>query len=218
MAPPTRTIAQAIAWLALLPAAGAAAAHEPPRPGGHTTAPPDRHARTMAGHRPAGMPQPTRTQVARPALVAARTQPRHGPNPAVTRASPAVAAYGVAPAATHRGSGTVSRDRVASERGWSTGWRSDRRYDWAGWRALHRDLFRPGYYRPPDGGYAYARLDVGALLAAEFLREQYWINDPWYYHLPPATDPYRWVRYYNDCLLIDIDTGEVVDVVENVFW
>ena len=58
---------------------------------------------------------------------------------------------------------------------------------------------------------------MGALLAAVWFEERYWI-DPAYYHLPPVWGPYRWVRYYNDCLLIDIDTGEVVDVVPNMFW
>lgn len=101
--------------------------------------------------------------------------------------------------------------------GWDGGWRSDRRYDWAGWRSYHRELFHPGWYYPPYGGYAYARLGIGAVLAAAWFEDRYWI-DPDYYHLPPVWGPYRWVRYYNDCLLIDIDTGEVVDVVSNVFW
>src|SRR3546814_4031541 len=46
----------------------------------------------------------------------------------------------------------------------------------------------------------------------------YWINDPYNYRLPPAYGPYRWVRYYNDALLVDTYTGEVVDVVYDIFW
>ena len=46
----------------------------------------------------------------------------------------------------------------------------------------------------------------------------YWINDPFYYRLPPAYGPYRWVRYYNDALLVDIYTGQVVDVEYDIFW
>lgn len=103
-------------------------------------------------------------------------------------------------------------------RGWDNGWHNDRRYDWVGWRERHRDIFHLGYYYPPYGGYAYARLDIGYLLAGEFLSEQYWIDDPYAYHLPPVWGPYRWVRYYNDCVLVDIDTGQVVDVVHNLFW
>jgi|GEM_PF-2052757 len=101
---------------------------------------------------------------------------------------------------------------------WDKGWHNDNRYDWVGWRAAHRATFHPDYYIPPFGGYAYAPVGIGALLAVDFLGEQYWIADPSIYHLPPAEDPYRWVRYYNDCLLVDIDTGAVVDVVRDVFW
>jgi hypothetical protein len=36
--------------------------------------------------------------------------------------------------------------------------------------------------------------------------------------LPPAYGPYRWVRYYNDALLVDIYTGRVVDTVYDIFW
>jgi len=46
----------------------------------------------------------------------------------------------------------------------------------------------------------------------------YWINDPYYYRLPPAYGAYRWVRYYNDALLVDIRTGYVVDVAYDIFW
>ena len=30
--------------------------------------------------------------------------------------------------------------------------------------------------------------------------------------------PYRWVRYYNDALLVDIRSGQVVDVEYDIFW
>ena len=30
--------------------------------------------------------------------------------------------------------------------------------------------------------------------------------------------PYRWVRYYDDVLLVDIYSGEVVDVIYDFFW
>ena len=41
---------------------------------------------------------------------------------------------------------------------------------------------------------------------------------PYDYRLPEAYGPYRWVRYYNDALLVDIYTGEVVDTVYDIFW
>ena len=47
---------------------------------------------------------------------------------------------------------------------------------------------------------------------------RYWINDPWQYRLPAVYGPYQWVRYYDDVLLVDTYTGEVVDVIHNFFW
>ena len=41
---------------------------------------------------------------------------------------------------------------------------------------------------------------------------------PYAYRLPEAYGPYRWVRYYNDALLVDIRDGRVVDVVNDIFW
>ena len=39
------------------------------------------------------------------------------------------------------------------------------------------------------------------------------------YRLPyRAAGHVRWVRYWDDALLVDIYTGEVVDVIHNFFW
>jgi Ni/Co efflux regulator RcnB len=51
-----------------------------------------------------------------------------------------------------------------------------------------------------------------------FFGNRYWINDPWRYRLPEVYGPYRWVRYYDDVLLVDEYSGEVVDVIHNFFW
>jgi hypothetical protein len=133
--------------------------------------------------------------------------------------------YGAAQGYAGRGAGYGERgyggDRgYGGERGgrWNNGWRNDRRFDWVGWRGAHRDVFHPGYYYPPYGGYAYSRIGIGYMLDEAFLDERYWIEDPGTYHLPPVWGTYRWVRYYNDCLLIDIDTGQTVEVLYNVFW
>lgn len=100
---------------------------------------------------------------------------------------------------------------------WNNGWRNDRRYDWRGYRSSNRDRFRlPRYYAPR--GYQYRRWSPGYRLEPFFYGRSYWIMDPWEYRLPPAYGPYRWVRYYDDVLLVDIDTGMVVDVITDFFW
>ncbi len=102
---------------------------------------------------------------------------------------------------------------------WNRGWRDDHRYDWRGWRDSHRDAYHVDRYRPPYGyGWGYRRYGVGARLSSVFFASAYWIADPWNYRLPPAYGPYRWVRYYNDALLVDIETGFVIDEIPDFFW
>jgi hypothetical protein len=103
-------------------------------------------------------------------------------------------------------------------RGWDRGWRNDRRYDWYGWRNQNRAFFNVGRYYPPVRGWNYRRLGIGFTLGAPFFASSFWINDPWAYRLPPAYGQYRWVRYYGDVLLVDIYTGQVVDVITDFFW
>lgn len=103
-------------------------------------------------------------------------------------------------------------------RDWNRGWRDNRQYDWRGWRGDHRDSFRLGRYYAPYRGWSYRRFSVGFFLQPLFFGSSFWINDPFYYRLPPAYGPYRWVRYYDDALLVNIYTGEVVDTIYDIFW
>lgn len=103
--------------------------------------------------------------------------------------------------------------------GWDRGWRQDRRFDWRGYRHANRGIYRlPRYYPPQGFGFGYQRFGIGATLGSVLFASNYWINDPWQYRLPPIDGPFRWVRYYNDALLIDIDSGEVIDIEYDVFW
>ncbi|NBC35755.1 hypothetical protein GTZ99_04195 [Novosphingobium sp. FSY-8] len=103
-------------------------------------------------------------------------------------------------------------------RSWDRGWREDHRYDWRGWRDQNRSTFHIGRYFAPYNGYYYRRLSVGFFLERLFFAQNYWIYDPWNYRLPPVYGPYRWVRYYDDALLVDVQTGMVVDIVYDLFW
>jgi hypothetical protein len=101
---------------------------------------------------------------------------------------------------------------------WDRNWRHDRRYDWHGWRSRHNDWFRLDYYYAPYRNYSYRRLSIGYFLDSLFFSERYWLEDPWQYRLPEVYGPYRWIRYYDDVLLVNIYTGEVVDVIHDFFW
>ncbi|MEO0700025.1 MAG: RcnB family protein, partial [Pseudomonadota bacterium] len=97
-------------------------------------------------------------------------------------------------------------------------WRANKRYHWRGYRNVHRNVFRLGRYYAPFRGHYYRPVRIGFFLDNLFFQPRFFINDPWAYRLPPVYGPYRWVRYYDDVLLVDIYTGEVVDVIENFFW
>ncbi|MFS2112392.1 RcnB family protein, partial [Sphingomonas sp. Sphisp140] len=125
------------------------------------------------------------------------------------------------------GWGGNDRNRWDNNRGWggndrgrwNNGWRNDRRYDWRGYRSSNRGLYRlPRYYAPSGWGYGYRRFGIGFTLSSILFSSQYWINDPYYYRLPEVYGPYRWVRYYNDALLVDVETGEIVDTIYDIFW
>ena len=103
--------------------------------------------------------------------------------------------------------------------GWNRDWRRDTRYDWNRWRGVNRNAFRlPRYYAPYGWNYGYRRFGIGATLSTMLFAQDYWIDDPWSYRLPEAYGPYRWVRYYNDAILVDTYTGEVADVINDIFW
>lgn len=100
---------------------------------------------------------------------------------------------------------------------WSNDWRRDRRYDWRDYRSRNRSIFRLGRYHDPFG-YGYQRLSIGFNLFPGYYQSNYWLDDPYQYRLPPVYGPYRWVRYYDDAVLVDIYSGEVVEVIQGFFW
>ncbi|MBN8808286.1 MAG: RcnB family protein [Sphingomonas sp.] len=102
---------------------------------------------------------------------------------------------------------------------WNRDWRGSGRYDWQRYRAENRSIFRlPRYYAPYGWSYGYRRFSIGFTLDRLLFSQSYWIDDPYEYRLPDAYGEFRWVRYYNDALLVDIYTGEVVDVVYGIFY
>ncbi len=102
--------------------------------------------------------------------------------------------------------------------GWDRDWRRDPRYDWNRYRNQRSAAFRlPRYYAPYGWNGGYRRFGVGVPLSPMLYTPRYWIYDPYAYRLPDAEEPYRWVRYYDDALLVDIEDGTVVDVIHGIF-
>lgn len=71
-------------------------------------------------------------------------------------------------------------------------------------------------FRYPHGWYA-RRWTVGAILPALFLTSDYYYDGYGAVGLQAPPPGYRWVRYGDDLLLVNLRTGAVEDVVEDVF-
>jgi hypothetical protein len=117
-----------------------------------------------------------------------------------------------------RGRESWRNNGSGNNRNWDRGWRSNNRYDWSSYRSRNRNIYSAGRYYSPFQNYSYRRVGIGFSLGSQFYGSRYLINDPYYYRLPEAYGPYRWVRYYDDVLLIDTYSGEVVDAIYDFFY
>ncbi|WP_082730430.1 MULTISPECIES: RcnB family protein [Sphingomonas] len=116
----------------------------------------------------------------------------------------------------YRGNGFYSNGYRGA---WNRDWRRDNRWNWQSYRNYNRDVFRlPRYYAPYGWSFGYRRFAIGYTLNSILFDQRYWISDPYFYRLPEAYYPYEWVRYYDDALLVDVETGEVIDVVYGIFY
>jgi Ni/Co efflux regulator RcnB len=81
--------------------------------------------------------------------------------------------------------------------------------------APHRYHF--GVYRRPSGWYSH-RWTYGERLPSAWYARNYWIPNYVTFGLVAPPDGYQWIREGNDAVLVDVDTGEIVRVVYNVFY
>jgi Ni/Co efflux regulator RcnB len=91
--------------------------------------------------------------------------------------------------------------------------RRDRR-DWRRYRQDNRRHYSRGYWRAP---FAYQTFRPGLHIGTSFYRPNYYV-DHYQYRLPYPGYGRRWVRHYDDVLLIDLRRGIVLDVIRNFYW
>jgi Ni/Co efflux regulator RcnB len=94
----------------------------------------------------------------------------------------------------------------------------DRRWadnDWRDWRGRNRALYAGGAWRAP---FRYNQFRDGGRIAPAYYGRGYWIAEPWRYHLAQPIGDQRWVRHYNDLLLVDIRRGYVVRVIRGFYF
>lgn len=124
-------------------------------------------------------------------------------------------------------------------RQWNGDHRGDRGGDRNGWRGDHRAppsgnhaRWSPGRYphayhsshryhwrsyRTPPGFYVHSWA-YGEILPQAWFSPDYVIEDWWDFGLPEPPYGYDWVRVGDDALLIYEGSGEVVQVVRDLFW
>ena len=75
----------------------------------------------------------------------------------------------------------------------------------------------PSSYRRPNGWYA-QRWTYGQILPSLFWAQDYWLSNYYDYGLMPPPPGTVWVRDGDDALLIDRDSGEIIQVEYSVFY
>ncbi len=93
--------------------------------------------------------------------------------------------------------------------------RREVREDWRDYRQSHRNVYARGNWRAP---FRYNQWNNGARIDARYYGSRYYINDPQRYRLAPRGPNLRYVRHYDDVLLVNIRTGRVQQVYRNFFW
>ena len=82
-------------------------------------------------------------------------------------------------------------------------------------RAPHR--YRLGAWVAPRG-FSYRRFGIGERIPALLLVSNYFLTDYTLYGLEAPDDGYIWVRDGSDAVLVDQETGEVVEVEYDIFY
>lgn len=89
------------------------------------------------------------------------------------------------------------------------------RDDWRQYRNQNRDLYRGGNF---NYGFRYQQFQPGYRIAPQYFGGRYAIANPYQYRLPRVGYNQRWVRHYNDVVLVDYRRGLVIDVIRGFFF
>ena len=93
--------------------------------------------------------------------------------------------------------------------------RREANQDWRDYRQRNRALYAGGNWRAPFG---YSAFRPGVRIGQPYYAQRYWIADPYRYRLPRAAGFQRWVRHYDDLLLVDTRRGVVLDVIRGFYF
>jgi Ni/Co efflux regulator RcnB len=83
--------------------------------------------------------------------------------------------------------------------------------------ATATERFHWGNYDRPDGWY-YRRWGYGEYLPGAFWARDYWLTSWWLFDLAIPPYGFEWVRYGDDALLVNVYTGQILEVEYGVFY
>jgi Ni/Co efflux regulator RcnB len=90
-------------------------------------------------------------------------------------------------------------------------WRRD---DWRSYRNTNRGLYSRGNW---NSDFRYRSFSPGIRITSGYYAPRYYINDYARYRLPRPGYNQRWVRHYNDVLLVDVRGGRIIEVLRNFY-
>jgi Ni/Co efflux regulator RcnB len=105
--------------------------------------------------------------------------------------------------------------RPAEPKGWNARPKTvDRTVYQHNYQAARR--YKIGPYHPPQGWTAH-RWGYGEILPRAYWDSQYFLADYWLFGLEVPPAGYEWVRDGDDAILVNVDTGEILQVEYGVF-
>jgi Ni/Co efflux regulator RcnB len=89
------------------------------------------------------------------------------------------------------------------------------REDWRDYKQRNRNAFRGNRF---DAPFRYRSFNSGISIGRSYYAPRYYVNNYGNYRLPAPGRNLRYVRHYDDVLLVNVRTGRVVQVHRNFFW
>jgi Ni/Co efflux regulator RcnB len=106
------------------------------------------------------------------------------------------------------------RDDIREERRELQDARREYREDWRDYRNSNPRLYSRGRWNAP---FRYSRFNAGVRIAPSYYGQRFWIADPYRYRLARPYAGTRWVRHYDDVLLVNVRNGRILRVYRGFY-
>ena len=115
----------------------------------------------------------------------------------------------------HQAKRSGNRSDIRDARGEVREAKQEYREDWRDYRNHNRSAFHPARFNAPFG---YNSFSIGVNLQPRYYGSRYYVNNYSAYRLPAPGYNLRYVRRYNDLLLVNVRSGKVVNVYRSFYW